>query len=190
MFHPLTTRGDTWMKDKSDAEALAALKKAIDHGDDRRSPLYRWMWTNHDKFAGMLEGVRPNWKKLSEVFAGLGFFDGDKTLRPDTVRQTWYRVRRAKEAIRRARKPKTESVGLAPDVVREVAPSPKAVNTGSRVSPIVPVNMDMPRVSPTVSVEGVRSTPERDERSDPDAVMRALDEQLNARRPKMPKPIK
>lgn len=191
MFHPLTTQGDTWMSNKDHTAAFAALKEAIEHGDDRRSPLYRWMWTNHDKFAGMLDGARPNWKKLAEVFAGLGFSDDGKPLRSEGVRQTWYRVRRAKDAARRARKSKPEAVGLAPDVVREVV-SPDAVNqlaqdapvnSRPRVSPISPV-------SPAGPVSSVKPASVVREVGDPDEVMRKLDEQLSAGRSQMPKPIK
>lgn len=83
-------------------DTLSALQEAVAHGDDRRSPLFRWMMQNYDQFAGILQsarlaGSRPNWLRLSETFArhGLCNLDGDP-LKKHTVRTTWWRVRKTR----------------------------------------------------------------------------------------------
>jgi hypothetical protein len=89
------------------ADVLSALQEAIEHGDDRRSPLFHWMMTHYDQFAGMIQsarlaGSRPNWSRLAETFARYSFSDADgQPLKKHTVRLTWWRVRKAREKVRK-----------------------------------------------------------------------------------------
>ncbi len=108
-----------------DTSVLNALWKAVASGPSRASPLYRWMWANHDAFAQMLEKVRPDWTKLSEAFAERGFTTVNGTpLRPETVRQTWWRVRRQRRASIQS-PPKTNKPALSESVPVSM-PAPKA----------------------------------------------------------------
>jgi hypothetical protein len=86
------------MTDPQNADdTLTALQEAIDHGSDRRTPLFRWMLKNHDLFSDMLAGKRPNWKRLASTFAQYGLAGPDgQPLQPASVRLTWFRVRRSR----------------------------------------------------------------------------------------------
>lgn len=88
------------------AETLSALQAAIEHGDDRRSPLFRWLMKHYDPFAELLQsarlaGSRPNWTRLANTFSQHGFTNADgDPLNKRLVRMTWYRVRRARGSLR------------------------------------------------------------------------------------------
>lgn len=181
---------------KEDPKKLEALRSAASV-DARGSPLYRWMWNNYEEFADIVNARRPNWQGVTDFFISQGFVSADgKELRPNSVVQTWERVKRRRESRKVRKKSKSIlCVGTGNDVVSEAVagvnePIPCVgidnVSSRSRITPVTPASP----VSPTVPVRSVAPALERDERSDPDAVMRALDEQLNAGRPKMPKPIK
>lgn len=171
---------------KEDPKKLEALRTAASV-DARGSPLYRWMWDNYEEFADIVNARRPNWQGVTDFFIGQGFVSADgKELRPNGVVQTWERVKRRREPQKVRKKSKSIlCVGTGNDVVSEAV---AGVN-----EPIPRVGSDnVSPVSPTVpeSIPRVGSDNEREEPNDPDAVMRALDEQLNAGRPKMPKPIR
>lgn len=89
------------------AATLSALQAAMEYGDDRRSPLFRWMLTHYDPFAELLQsarlsGSRPNWSRLATTFSQHGFTNADGApLNKRVVRTTWYRVRKARGSLRR-----------------------------------------------------------------------------------------
>jgi hypothetical protein len=89
------------------AATLSALQAAMEYGDDRRSPLFRWMLTHYDPFAELLQsarlsGSRPNWSRLANTFSQHGFLNADGApLNKRVVRTTWYRVRKARGSLRR-----------------------------------------------------------------------------------------
>src|SRR4051812_46731958 len=89
------------------ADTLSALQAAIEYGDDRRSPLFRWMLRHYDPFAELLQsarlaGSRPNWARLANTFSQHGFLNADGApLNKRVVRTTWYRVRKARGSMRR-----------------------------------------------------------------------------------------
>jgi hypothetical protein len=77
-------------------DAMAELRAALSGAPGTRSSLHQWMRANHDKVSALLAEVRPNWQRLAGAFARMGLTDGSgKPPRPQTVRQTWWRVRRA-----------------------------------------------------------------------------------------------
>lgn len=86
---------------RRDPDALRKLQAAFEQGGDRRPPLYQWMLSNHDDLVSLFDGARLNWGHLTDSFAELGFQNGGGgRLKPETVRQTWYRVRKRYEAKR------------------------------------------------------------------------------------------
>ena len=72
----------------------------------------------------MFEGARLNWRHLTTSFADMGFKNGNGTeLQPETVRQTWYRVRKQKA---RMRKPPSASVEVLSLTAQAGSPDPLA----------------------------------------------------------------
>lgn len=86
---------------RKDPDALRKLQSAFEEGGDRRPPLYQWMLTNHDELILLFDGARLNWEHITASFVGMGFQNGaGGDLKPETVRQTWYRVRKRKTDAR------------------------------------------------------------------------------------------
>ena len=80
------------------ADTLSAVQRAIEHGDDRRSPLYRWMLKNHDTLAAMFRSEKPNWGLLTQTFTDHGFRKSDGTpMSKEVVRQLWIKAKRWRE---------------------------------------------------------------------------------------------
>jgi hypothetical protein len=81
-----------------DPAKLDQIRKILEDGGDRRPPLQQWLMANYTDLDAMLSDARPNWERLTEAFMGMGFRNLDGSdLRPSTVRQAWYRVRRRKQ---------------------------------------------------------------------------------------------
>src|SRR4051812_38182234 len=100
-------------------EQIAAIARA----GAGRSVLYRWLRQRHDDFAALLEETRPNWAKLAEGFASLGMKTTDgKALTGETVRHTWWRVRRDVAAGRAKRAARTRPAPHAPAPVAAAPP--------------------------------------------------------------------
>lgn len=121
------------MRKRSDPETLAALEKALMEGDGSRPPLYQWMLANHDELVDLFAGARPPWERLTEAFSDLGFRNKNGTaLRAETVRQTWYRARKAYAKMAKSRsmrqplriEPPTLTGSAVTPVVREIQPEP------------------------------------------------------------------
>jgi hypothetical protein len=78
------------------SDVIAELRAALSGAPGTRSSLHQWMRANHAGVSSLLEEVRPNWRKLADAFARMGLSDGNgRPPRPQTARQTWWRVRRA-----------------------------------------------------------------------------------------------
>ena len=107
------------------------LEKVLDaaQGGVGRSPLYVWMWQRYDRLKGAFN--RPDWKKMAAEFEAAGITDA-KGEGPSatTVRQTWWKVRRDKDALAAERRRKVAAEGVRPP-----APAPVADATPIPVSP-------------------------------------------------------
>ena len=91
-------------------DAMAELRAALSGAPGTRSSLHQWMRANHDDVSVLLQEVRPNWRRLADAFARMGLTDGSgRPPRPQTARQTWWRVRRAMAQGRAA--PRAEARG-------------------------------------------------------------------------------
>lgn len=105
---------------KPDAELRRIAEVA--RGGSGRSPLYRWLRARHDAFAELVEETRPNWKGLAEGFTELGLEGADgRWLTAETVRRTWWRVRRDVAAARERR--------AKPPTPPAVVPEPRSAAT-------------------------------------------------------------
>jgi hypothetical protein len=91
------------MTDTDETNTLAELRATVrERGGGRRSPLFQWMYRNHDALLEMLSEVRPNWPRVTAVLIECGFTGPDgRPLQPETVRKLWLRVRRRHEGTGR-----------------------------------------------------------------------------------------
>lgn len=183
------------MPKRKDDAVLAALRDALDEGGDRRSPLYRWMWENHDGFAELLKGSRPNWTRLAETLAGLGFAGpGGEPLRSETVRQTWWRVRKRREEMVAASagvpKPPPRSKPLAASVPTKAESVPASPPSRPRVVPVVPSGVTVPPETPAPPAAPSCPRHEADGAPDPDAVLEALKARLTPERRRTTRPVR
>jgi hypothetical protein len=114
---------------RKDPAVLLKIQQAFEEGGDRRPPLHQWMASNYDALVEMFAGARVNWAHLTASFAEIGFRNGDGgDLRPETVRRTWYRVRKHKAT--RARKATRQSPAPV-GVLSTPAPVPRSLPTPS-----------------------------------------------------------
>jgi hypothetical protein len=89
-----------------DAVLSAARRPAGRWGGAGHSPLYEWLWTRFDALSGELSPPRrPNWRSVADALAAraaagdTSVLDGwGEVPGPETVRQTWWRVRKDKAA--------------------------------------------------------------------------------------------
>jgi hypothetical protein len=119
---------------RADAEMQQLAELARSKSGVTRSPLYRWLRARHDSFASLLEETRPEWRTLAEGFARLGMTTPDGgPIAPETVRHTWWRVRRDIAAFREKR-----ATGKPPKPVvtpvSKPAPTPPAPRTAEPAS--------------------------------------------------------
>ncbi len=97
------------MKPDAELRLIAEVARA----GSGHSPLYRWLRARHDAFAELVEESRPNWKALAGSFTELGLAGpSGRALTAETVRHTWWRVRRdvAANRERRTKPPATPAV--------------------------------------------------------------------------------
>jgi len=80
--------------------ALFAALRDCERGAWVHSPIYCWMVDNYAAMARAVTGKKVRWEKLSAAAAcdGLTTRDG-RTPRGETLRKTWYRVRKAMAAL-------------------------------------------------------------------------------------------
>ena len=84
------------MTDTDEPDMLAELRATLrERGGGRRSPLFQWMYRNHDTLLEMFSEVRPNWRQVSAVLTSRGFTAADgQPLQSESVRKLWHKVRR------------------------------------------------------------------------------------------------
>ena len=127
-----------------------------------RSPVYDLMWDNYAELAPELNRPRrPNWQAVSKALGELGILDGSgqalAAASSETVRKTWWKVNRDKEAVaagtmqrqRKAVQPVQEP-GEATKPAQAAAPSTPAnaspsVNNGMLPSGIEPPEEEPPK---------------------------------------------
>jgi hypothetical protein len=121
-------------------------------GRGRRSRLYLWLRAHHDQLVSGFTQNGPSWGTIATHLGNNGLVDGGgKPPAPETVRATWYRVRRDVAAARaRDDTAAAEPVGVTPsprtgssrsgisvpDVVRSsAAPSDPMASSGDEPAP-------------------------------------------------------
>ena len=56
------------MPDPDETSGLSDFRAALEaHGGGMRSPLFQWMYRNHDALLEMFSEVRPNWPQVTAV---------------------------------------------------------------------------------------------------------------------------
>jgi len=88
------------------AEFLAGHTTARTSGRGQRSQLYLWLRAHHDQLVESFNRTGPSWSQIATSLGNNGVVDGaGKEPAPETVRATWYRVRRdvAAARVRRAK---------------------------------------------------------------------------------------
>lgn len=134
--------------DKVAKSVLEELSKALSGEASRRSRLDRWMTTNYDGFAELIEAYGTNWAKLTETFEALGFGEDGKPLGKETVRQTWYRVRQ--RHARRSGRVVDKDLSADADPVQELSELPH------RSAPAFPASQKMPAPAPAQGETSLR----------------------------------
>jgi hypothetical protein len=142
------------MAETDDRKTLERIRRAAE-GGSTRSPLYLWMWRNHDAFTDIVGLTRPNWKRLADEFTALGFSnESSGELTAAVVRQTWVRVRKRYAQHHAGKKPRSKASSTAlPAVAREIgagtgrpasAPFKPSRLAGSDGPPHPPIDLDKP----------------------------------------------
>jgi len=122
---------------KKSSDEIEAFRAALGaaRGRTARSPLYRWLRSNHDQFLqAWREGA--DWPAFVQAFATLGLTDRTgKPPVPETARKTWLQVRKdiakgkahenAKRAPSLAPDEIAQGVRAAPDRLNDDAPRPR-----------------------------------------------------------------
>jgi hypothetical protein len=113
------------------AELLAG-NKARPSGRGHRSQLYLWLRGHHDLLAEGFGRNGPSWSHIARQLGDNGVYDGTgKQPAPETVRATWYRVRRDVAAARARR---------AGPASERAVPCIALVSTAPSASPSAPVS--------------------------------------------------
>ena len=100
-------------------DTLARIAE-ITRASSGRSKLTRWLRVRHDEFLALLDEHGANWAALAKAFAEEGMTTAEgKPFTPETVRVTWYRVRKAVEKSRAKR-----LVAAVPVAVERPSPIP------------------------------------------------------------------
>ena len=107
------------------ARDLSLLAEAVRAGAGF-SPLFRWLRANHDAFAELVDGARPNWARIAAAFAEMGIAQPDGTpINAATARHTWWRCRKDVAARRAKRRPSPVMV-VAPMIKAPLVSMPAA----------------------------------------------------------------
>ena len=111
-------------------EVIAAARRSVGTGGGH-SPLYLWLWDNHDRLTEELAAPhQPNWQEMAATLGRLGVLDGTgKPPTAVTLRNTWWKIGRDKQAEaagtrRRRGRPKE---AIATPTVVPALPSPPPV---------------------------------------------------------------
>jgi hypothetical protein len=124
------------------AELLAGHTTARTSGRGHRSQLYLWLRAHHDRLVESFSRTGPCWSQIATFLGNNGVVDGaGKEPAPETVRATWYRVRRD-VASAHARRTKSAPSASAPAVAfmsttsaRSAAPSAPVSSPGGEADP-------------------------------------------------------
>jgi hypothetical protein len=155
-------------KDVDVDEVIAAAAEQSQGRRGVRSSLYAWLWDRHDLLRPKMEaptaGGAAWWDAMAQQLSARGVMDGGRGSEPpkpptgQTVRQTWWRVVRDREAVARGEVlPKRGRPRKPPArVVAPVAPvrAPQAV-----AGPPVPSPTALPRHAATPVVVPPGETP-------------------------------
>src|ERR1700682_5409842 len=83
------------------ADLMAGNTTARTVGRGRRSQLYLWLRAHHDQLVEGFDRTGPSWSRIATHLGDNGVVDGaGKQPAPETVRTTWYRVRRDVAVVR------------------------------------------------------------------------------------------
>jgi hypothetical protein len=158
---------------------LMAGNTAPASGRGHRSQLYLWLRGRHDQLAEGFGRNGPSWSHIARHLGDNGVYDGaGKQPAPETVRATWYRVRRDVAAARARRAEPASERALPGIALVSTAPSappsaPVSPPAGDLDSPPRKFGMaqlrDHPSSAPTPpppapEPERIRRTPEEVER--------------------------
>jgi hypothetical protein len=111
------------MSDPGETSGLSGFRAALEAHGGMRSPLFQWMYRNHDALLEMFSEVRPNWPRVTAVLSERGFAGPDgQPLRPETVRKLWLRVRQRHGKAQAGMQPKPASGPVA--TAEQAAPEP------------------------------------------------------------------
>jgi len=133
-----------------DSIVAAARQRSPGHRGGR-SPVYDLMWDHHARLAPELgRPRRPNWQAVAQALGGQGVLDGAgqalAATSAETVRKTWWKVCRDREAIaagttrQRTRAKQGQAAPLPP------SPASVGLTGGNRPLPpgIEPMEPDLP----------------------------------------------
>jgi hypothetical protein len=114
------------------AELMAGNTAAPASGRGHRSQLYLWLRGHHDQLAEEFGRNGPSWSQIARQLGDNGVCDGaGKQPAPETVRATWYRVRRDVAAAHARR---------AGRASKRAVPSIGLISTAPSASPSEPVS--------------------------------------------------
>ena len=107
------------------AKKIIPVEDLVEAANARRSPLYVWMLENHAIFRVVVtEAIRPNWAALAQRFGAEGLLDADANApTAETVRQTWWRVRKTLDARQKsaARRGQVQKATPPPPAVQAIS---------------------------------------------------------------------
>jgi hypothetical protein len=119
-----------------------------------RSPVYDLMWDNYAELAPELNRPRrPNWQAVSKALGDQGVLDGAGQALTDasseTVRKTWWKVNRDKEAVAAGTMQRQRKAGQPIQGPNEAArPAQAAASTPAHAAPAVNKGMLPPAIEP------------------------------------------
>jgi hypothetical protein len=125
---------------------LAAARRPVGRwGGAGHSPLYEWLWVRFDWLSKELSPPRrPNWRSVADTLAAraasgdCSVLDGwGEVPGPETVRQTWWRVRKDKAAALTQTSAANGASVCAPPVPRPapVRPTPSPIQPEASTTP-------------------------------------------------------
>ncbi len=132
--------------------AIAARQRPM--GWRGRSPVYDLMWDNYAQLAPELNRPRrPNWQAVAKALGDQGILDGAgqalTATSAETVRKTWWKVNRDKDAMAAGTMRRRQSTGQPTQVAGEAAKSVQATpSTPAATIPAANLGMLPPGIEP------------------------------------------
>ena len=134
-------------------ELMAENARAVGRG--RRSKLFLWLRAHHDQLVEGFDENGPSWITIAAQLGSYGLVDGaGKPPAPETVRATWYRVRR--------------------EVATSRANGAKAVVSDLPAGVVIPMIATAPVPRGSDALEFDTDTPETEPQSEPEFKFAAL----------------